>query len=56
MTDLTSGPGAALQFIDLVNLSFAAYSQYDPETNSGTPAVLIFDDIELIVQHVGDHC
>ena len=52
MIDLTSPQGQALQFTNLVDLSFAAYSQYDPAAKTGNPAVIIFDDVEL-VKHVG---
>lgn len=53
MQDYTTDPsGQAWGFTNLVSLSFAAYSQYNPSTKTGIPAILIFDDIAL-VKHIG---
>ena len=48
MIDLTSPQGQALNFKNLIKLSFAAYANYDASTQTGFPATIIFDDISLI--------
>ena len=52
MYDATGLPTSEQAFLNVVQLSFAAYSQYDPITKTGNPVTIIIDDL-VVVRHIG---